>query len=201
LIVIIDYGMGNLKSVYNAFKKYTENVLISSEKKEIENAEKLVLPGVGAFGDAINNLKNYRLFEIIREKVIQDKAKFLGICLGLQLIFEESEESPGVKGFSFIEGKVKKFSLDFLKVPQIGWNSIRKVKEHKVLDGIKSGEYFYFVHSYYVDPLDNNIILTKTNYGIDYVSSIAMDNIVAFQFHPEKSHNSGLKIIENFIKW
>ncbi len=201
MIVIIDYGMGNLKSVYNAFKKYTENVLISSEKKEIENAEKLVLPGVGAFGDAINNLKNYRLFEIIREKVIQDKAKFLGICLGLQLIFEESEESPGVKGFSFIEGKVKKFSLDFLKVPQIGWNSIRKVKEHKVLDGIKSGEYFYFVHSYYVDPLDNNIILTKTNYGIDYVSSIAMDNIVAFQFHPEKSHNSGLKIIENFIKW
>lgn len=199
MIVVIDYGMGNLKSVENAFRKYTDEVVVTDDYNTIKNAEKLVLPGVGSFGKAMENIDKLNLRSLILEKV-NANTPLIGICLGLQLLFDTSEESPGVEGLGIIPGSVKRFSADMkLKVPQIGWNSVVKASENVLLDGVKNDDYFYFVHSFYVDPLDTNVALTKTEYGIEYVSSVQKDNVVAFQFHPEKSHNIGLSIIENFI--
>ena len=199
MIVVIDYGMGNLKSVENAFRKYTDEVVVTDDYNTIKNAEKLVLPGVGSFGKAMENIDKLNLRSLILEKV-NANTPLIGICLGLQLLFDTSEESPGVEGLGIIPGSVKRFSADMkLKVPQIGWNSVVKASENVLLDGVKNDDYFYFVHSFYVDPIDKNVALTKTEYGIEYVSSIQKSSVVAFQFHPEKSHNIGLSIIENFI--
>jgi len=200
MIVIIDYGMGNLKSVINGFKKFTNDVMISNDYDIIKNADKLVLPGVGSFGKAMENIDKLNLRELILNK-IEQKTPLLGICLGLQLLFETSEESLGVSGLGIIKGTVKKFKkVEGLKIPQIGWNSIKKVQNIPLLNGVKDDDYFYFVHSFYIDPDDKSLALTKTEYTIEYISSIVKDSVVAFQFHPEKSHNIGLSIIENFIK-
>jgi len=200
MIAIIDYGAGNLKSVTNALDFLKVKYKVTDKKEDIEKADKIIFPGVGSFGDCIQSLKDKGLINVLKEEI--GKKPYLGICLGLQVLFEGSEESKGVKGLSIFKGKCKKFN-DKLKVPQIGWNSVKIVKENKLLKGIKDNSYFYLVHSYYADPKDKEIISTLTDYGIEYCSGIVKDNIFAFQFHPERSGEIGLKILENFVelKW
>ena len=200
MIALIDYGMGNLSSVYNAFKAVgADDVKIVTTKKEILNSKALVLPGVGNFGDGIKNLMRLGLGDAIKEAISAGKP-FLGICLGMQLLMESSEEAPGVQGLGIIKGKTVRFSNNFgLKVPEMGWNCVSLIKEHPYFSGLKSGEYFYFVHSYYLKPDNKDVVLGVTDYGIDFCSCIAKDNIFATQFHPEKSQDAGLQILRNFI--
>jgi|TARA_B100001971_G_C18223324_1_gene558681 glutamine amidotransferase len=198
MIAIIDYGAGNLRSVKNALDYLKVDSIITSNPNDIKKAEKLILPGVGSFGDTINSLEEKTLIKTIKEQ-IKNKKPYLGICLGLQILFEGSEESPDAKGLGIFKGDVKRFKE--LKVPQIGWNSINiKNKKSKLLKGIETNSYFYFVHSYYVEPKDKSIILTKTDYGVNFVSGIEKDNIFAVQFHPERSGDIGLKILKNFVE-
>lgn len=204
MIVIIDYGMGNLRSVQKAFEKFYSSVVVSSSAKDILKADKVILPGVGAFKVAMDELKKRDLIKPIRIS-IKEGRPFLGICLGVQLLFSESEEGGKVKGLDIIRGRVKRFKeKNGLKIPHMGWNAI-KTQRHKdartqVLDGVKDGSYMYFVHSYYVAPEDKGIILCETDYGGSFVSGVHKDNVYGFQFHPEKSQTAGLKIIENFVK-
>ena len=197
LIVIIDYEMGNLPNVKRALNKFTEDVIISSNKDDIKKADKLILPGVGAFGDAMRNIDRLDLRDTIIEEAT--KKPLLGICLGLHLLFEKSEEDMTQDGLGLIKGTVKKFPIKKgFKVPEMGWNDIKKVKESKILKGIDSGNYFYFVHSYYISE-EESVAAAKTDYILDYTSVIEKDNIMATQFHPEKSHDMGLKMLENFV--
>ncbi len=201
MIAIIDYGMGNLRSVSKAFEAVGQQAAVTRDLAEIQNASHVVLPGVGAFGDCMANLERLNLVESIRS-TIQSGKPFLGICLGLQLLFTESEEFGLHKGLDIIAGRVKKFDLDpSLKVPHMGWNQISMQKTCPIFDGIANGSNWYFVHSYFVDPTDHTIAATMTTYGIPFVSSIWKDNVVACQFHPEKSQASGLRLIKNFGLW
>ncbi len=196
LIVIVDYKMGNLPNVKRAVELFTKDVIISSDVEEIKKADKILLPGVGAFGDAIRNIEELGLREAIVEA---SKTKpFMGICLGMQLMFEKSEEDLSVEGLGIIKGRVEKFKNIDLKIPEIGWNSVSKPKESKILNGLENNSYFYFVHSFHVVP-EEEVAAGITNYGYDFVSVIEKDNIMATQFHPEKSHDEGLKILKNFI--
>ena len=197
MIAIIDYGAGNIQSVKNALDFLKVKNKITDKAEDILKADKVIFPGVGAFGDVMKVLKTKKLIDPIK-KVIKEKP-YLGICLGLQVLFEKSEESPGIKGLGIFKGNVKKFSSKTLKIPQIGWNSIMINKKNPILNNIKDNSYFYFVHSYYVDPKDKSIILTKTNYGQEFVSGIAKDNIIGIQFHPERSGEVGLQLLKNFI--
>jgi len=199
-VVIIDYGMGNLFSVKLACEKVGLDSLITNDISEISGADALILPGVGAFGDAIENLGKLNLVKPIKEFIKSGKP-FLGICLGMQLLMSESEEFGKHKGLDIIKGKVVKFSNKKEKVPQVGWNKILKPEcgnwEKSFLKGL-SEEYMYFVHSFYCEPKEKEIILSKTNYaGIDYCSSFQKENIFACQFHPEKSGEKGLIIYKN----
>ena len=202
MIAIVDYGMGNLYSVHNALKSMGYDSIITSEKNDIYNAKGVILPGVGAFPDCMNNLIKLGLIEIIKDIIF--KKPFLGICLGLQLLFQESEEFGPVEGLKIFNGKVKKFSDNMkvnderLKIPHMGWNSIKIKTETPFLKGVPDNAYFYFVHSYYVE-CEENLVSTITDYGINFVSSIYWeDTLFACQFHPEKSQKYGLKILENF---
>jgi len=197
MITIIDYGMGNLKSIESSFRYLGARVKITNNPKEIEKAKKLVFPGVGNFGEAMKNLKRKKI-DLSIKKSIQKGASFLGICLGLQLLFEESEEALKIKGLSIFKGKVLKFKK--VKIPQIGWNQIRIQKKSKILKGIKDGNFVYFMHSFYVEPIDEKIIVAETNYEKNFCSVIESKNIFGVQFHPEKSGKVGLKILENFVK-
>lgn len=196
MIAIIDYQMGNLRSVEKAFLKVGARAVVTSDKGKIIKAKKVVLPGVGAFGDGMKELKKVGLVEIIKGSVSEGKP-FFGVCLGMQLLFEKSEEAPGVKGLCILGGEVKKFrfpkryTLNAIryKVPHMGWNRITP-----------GGAYVYFVHSYYCAPKDKSIITATTDYGINFASMIKKDNIFGCQFHPEKSQDAGLKILENFIR-
>jgi len=197
MIVVVDYGMGNLRSVQKGFEKVGCDAIVSSDAKIIENASKVVLPGVGAFRDCMRNLEERGLAEPVIRQIEKGKP-FLGICLGLQLLFEESEEFGTYKGLGVIKGKVKRFpAMDHLKVPHMGWNSIKKTKEVPFLADIKDESYFYFVHSYFIQP-EEDVAATTTDYGLEFVSSIWKDNIFACQFHPEKSQSDGLKILKTF---
>ncbi len=199
MIAIIDYGMGNLPNVKRALEKFTNDVIITENIEEITKADKLILPGVGAFGDAMRNIDKLGLREIIKKEA-QEKP-LLGICLGMQLLFEKSEEDKEEKGLGIIEGEVLRFSNEIkLKIPEMGWNSVKKTKESKILKNIDDNSYFYFVHSYYVKPKDKEVTAGNTYYGLDFTSVVEKDNIMAAQFHPEKSHEIGLKILENFVK-
>ena len=202
MITVVDYGMGNLRSVQKALELFYPNVRISSSPQEILASDKLVLPGVGAFDKAMEELKERNLAEAI-VKFIEKGRPFLGVCLGLQLLFSESEEGGKAKGLDVLKGSVKKFKeTKGLKIPHMGWNNIKlkiKNKKSKILDGIEDGSYMYFVHSYYVEPEDKGIILCQTKYGDIFTSGVHKDNIYAFQFHPEKSQACGLKIVENFV--
>ena len=201
MITIVDYGMGNLRSVQKAFELFSPNIKISSSAKDILASEKIVLPGVGAFGKAMEELKKRDLAQGIKQFIKEGKP-FLGICLGLQLLFSESEEGGRVKGLGILEGTVRKFKdKKGLKIPHMGWNKISvrcEASGVKALEGVLDGSYMYFVHSYYVEPADRDIVLCETEYGNTFTSSIHRDNIYAFQFHPEKSQAVGLKIIRNF---
>lgn len=202
MIAIIDYGMGNLHSVHNALKSMGFDSIVTSDKNDIYRAKGVILPGVGAFPDCMDNLKKLGLIEVIKEIIL--KKPFLGICLGLQLLFQESEEFGPVEGLKVFNGKVKKFPDDMkvhderLKIPHMGWNTIKIKAETPFLKGIPDNTYFYFVHSYYV-VCEDNLVSTITDYGISFVSSIYWeDTLFACQFHPEKSQKYGLKILENF---
>jgi len=196
MIAIVDYGMGNLKSVTNAFKRLGADVVITRDKREIESSSAIVLPGVGAFGKCIENLKKLDLFHFIKTLIMNNR-RYLGICLGMQTLFESSEEAPGVEGMGVIKGTVPKFKGN-IKVPHMGWNSIEIMKNTEIFDGIKNGENFYFVHSYYCQP-EEDVIATKTRYGMDFASSVQKGNIFACQFHPEKSQKVGMRLLQNFI--
>ncbi len=203
MIAIIDYGMGNLRSVQKAFEKVGFEATVTADPKMVLEAERVVLPGVGAFRDCINNLEQGGFIEPIL-RVIRDGRPFLGICLGLQLLFTESEEFGLHKGLDVIPGRVLRFPEGMkeggeeLKVPHMGWNQISVKRCPPTFAGIPDGTNFYFVHSYYVQPEDASVVATTTEYGIQFCSSIWKDNIVATQFHPEKSQEKGLAILKNF---
>jgi len=200
MIVIVDYGMGNLRSVGKAFLSQGIDASVTRDPGEIARADGLVLPGVGAFGDCMKNLAEYGLTDPIKEHVDSGKP-FLGICLGLQVLFEGSDESPDVPGLGILEGSVVRFSPseeERLKVPHMGWNRVSIKKESSVLAGIPDGSWFYFVHSYYPDPKDPGVIAVTSNYGVEFTAAVARDNLFACQFHPEKSSADGLRILRNF---
>jgi len=199
MIAIVDYGMGNLRSVQKALESVGASAKITQSADEILKADKIVLPGVGAFAVAMDKLKALNLIKPLK-KVIKCDKPFLGICLGLQLLFTESQEARGVKGLNIFKGTVKKFQS--LKVPHIGWNQIKINSENnsQLFSEITDKSNMYFCHSYFVDPKDKKITAATTDYGIDFVSAVAKGNIIGVQFHPEKSQKTGLKILENFTK-
>ncbi|MBI4733441.1 MAG: imidazole glycerol phosphate synthase subunit HisH [Rubrobacteridae bacterium] len=196
MIAIIDYGMGNLRSVEKAIEKLGFKVAISNDPAFIKGADGVILPGVGAFQDCMNNLVSTGLDKTVYES-IESKKPFLGICLGLQLLFEQSEEDGLHKGLGIFKGSVKRLP-DGQKIPHMGWNQIDYANKPPIFDGVEEGSNFYFVHSYYVAPEDKNIIATITGYGLDFTSSVWLENIFAVQFHPEKSGDVGLKVLANF---
>jgi len=198
-IAIIDYNMGNIKSVENAFKRIGADVKVTDKPEVICRAKAVVLPGVGAFRDAIGNLKRLGLYECIFDTIARDKP-FLGICIGLQVLFEHSMEGAKSPGLSIFKGSVEKIP-DGVKIPHMGWNKVRIIKkDSRLFKGIVSGESFYFVHSYYAVCKDKGIISSTTDYGIEIASSIEEGNTYALQFHPEKSSTFGLKILKNFME-
>ena len=198
MIAIIDYGMGNLRSVQKAFERSGCSAIITNNPEKLLIADKVVLPGVGAFHACMQNLEKSGLIEPIK-KIVARGTPFLGICMGLQVLFDEGEEFGNHKGLGIISGKVIRFKLPkSYKIPHMGWNRIQKKKSAPLLADIEDNSYFYFVHSYHVVPEDRNIIATTTDYGKEFVSSIVKDNLFACQFHPEKSQTVGLKVIKAF---
>jgi glutamine amidotransferase len=199
MIALVDYGMGNLRSVEKALARVGADVRIVSDSKEALTADALVLPGVGAFGDCMKNLDKCELTGAVRE-FIESKRPFLGICLGMQGLFESSEESPGVKGLKVFPGMVPRFARNGLKVPHMGWNELRITKcDCPLLKDVADGSRVYFVHSYYCAPEDQSLTCATTEYGIEFCSMLWDDNVFATQFHPEKSQAVGLKMLENFV--
>lgn len=192
MITIVDYEAGNLKSICNMLNFLNEDYKISSNPEEIAVAEKIIFPGQGHFAQSMENLNRKNIIEPVRT-AINNNAKFLGICLGLQVLFEKSEEAPNVSGLGIIKGEVKKFTKG--KIPQIGWNKIQTTENNSYL----SDDYFYFVNSYYVVPEDENIISSICNYEIDFAASIEYKNITAVQFHPERSSDAGIKFFKNWV--
>ena len=202
MIGIIDYGMGNLGSVMNAFRFLELEAKIITRKQEMDSCRALILPGVGAFGDCMGHLEEHDFAEALTTWA-QAGSPLMGICLGLQALFECSEESPGVPGLGIFKGMTKKFNLPAqFKVPQIGWNSMEEVRpDCPLFEGIDNGSFFYLVHSYYVCPDDQEIIAGQTDYGLTYCSCAWRDNVFATQFHPEKSQAAGLQMLRNFSTW
>jgi len=197
MIAIIDYGMGNLFSVQKAFHKLGANAVITSQPAEILQADKVVLPGVGAFGDCMRNLQEYGLTGVIHE-VINKGRPFLGICLGLQLLFEGSEEDPGISGLGVFRGIVRKISAPNLKIPHMGWNSLELGQDSPLFHDLPANPFVYFVHSYHAVPADPALITAVTEYGGGVTAAIGCRNVQAVQFHPEKSGGTGIKIPANF---
>ena len=200
MVVVVDYGLGNIRSVSKALEKKGATVKVTSDASRIKKAQGIVLPGVGAFYRGMENLKKLKIIDVLKDEVEKGKP-FLGICLGLQLLFSESEEHTKSEGLNIIKGTVTKFSQG-VKIPHMGWNQIQYKDEAEccqVFNGIQNGSYFYFVHSYFVVPQDKSLICTTTSYGEEFTSSIMKDNIYGVQFHPEKSQAQGLKILDNFL--
>lgn len=199
MVAIIDYDAGNIKSVEKALTALGETAVITRDREKILTADKVILPGVGAFGDAMEKLRGYGLEEIIQE-VIAGKTPFLGICLGLQLLFESSEETPGTAGLGILKGKIVKIPDNMgLKVPQIGWNSLRFPNSGRLFAGVEEDSYVYFVHSYYLQAEEPEIVTATTEYAVHIHASVEKDNVFACQFHPEKSSGVGLQILKNFV--
>ena len=200
MVAIIDYDAGNIKSVQKAIEYLGEEVIITRDAEVILSASRVILPGVGAFGDAMEKLHKYNLVDVIRE-VVKREIPFLGICLGLQLLFETSDETPGVQGLGILKGKIKRIPDNGeLKIPHIGWNSLSFPNKGRLYEGISQESYVYFVHSYYLDAEDKDIVVATTEYGTTIHASVEQGNVFACQFHPEKSSSVGLKILDNFLK-
>ena len=200
MIAIIDYDAGNLKSVEKALLYLGQDVLVTRDREKILSADKVILPGVGNFGDAMEKLKGYGLEEVIRETARQGKP-FLGICLGLQLLFERSAEAPGVEGLGILKGEILRIpDREDLKVPHIGWNSLKLQNQGRLFAGLEEEPYVYFVHSYYLKAADPQIVKAVTEYGVRIDASVESGNVFACQFHPEKSGGTGLKILKNFAE-
>lgn len=199
MIAIIDYGRGNLFSVEKAFVKLGADAIVTNDIEKIRRADKVVLPGVGAFGDCMETLKKAGLIPVIQEAAASGKP-FLGICLGLQLLFERSEESPGVAGFGIFKGAIRQIVAPNLKVPHMGWNSLSLRNATPLLKGLPENPYVYFVHSFHAVPEDASIITAVTEYGSELTAAVGRGNVQAMQFHPEKSSSVGLKILESFVK-
>ena len=202
MVVIVDYKMGNLRSVQKAFQKVGCNAVVSNDKEIIKKASKIVLPGVGAFRDGMKHLEELDLIELLNDEVIGKKKPFLGICLGMQLIATKSYENGECCGLGWVDAEVTKFEFEGvsskLKVPHVGWNDTHFKKKNSLFEGIKDGSDFYFVHSYHFTTKED-IVTSTTEYGFDFVSSLHKENLYTFQFHPEKSQSAGLKILENFV--
>ena len=205
MIVIVDYGMGNLKGVENSALFLGKKVKVSSSPAIIRKAKKIIFPGVGHFGRAVKELKKRKLFCLLKKRIAEG-VPFLGICLGMQLLLEKSQEAPSLKGLGIIEGEVKKFTGKKLIVPHMGWNQIilnkksKQSKDRALFKGIKDGSFFYFAHSYYCEPKNSKVVLAATPYGGKFASALHKDNVWAVQFHPEKSQELGLKVFNNFLK-
>lgn len=200
MIAIIDYDAGNIRSVEKALQFLGQEVKITRDREEILGADKVVLPGVGSFGDAMGKLHQYGLVEVIRQ-VTEKKTPFLGICLGLQLLFERSDESPGVEGLGILKGEILRIPEgEGRKIPHMGWNSLELRNQGRLFAGISGEPYVYFVHSYYLKARDEQIVKATTEYGVTIHASVEQDNIFACQFHPEKSSDTGLKILKNFVE-
>ncbi len=201
MIAIIDYGAGNLRSVQKACEFVGSSAEITSNPDIIKKADHVILPGVGAFGDCMNNLNKSGLVGVIKD-VASSSTPFLGICLGMQLLFEESEETPGVEGLGIFQGKIVKIpDADGLKIPHMGWNSLSFPKDSPIFKGLPENPFVYFVHSYYMQPKNTSIISATTEYGKTLPVALSSDNIFATQFHPEKSGEIGLTIIKNFAEY
>ena len=206
MIAVIDYGAGNIRSVQNAFERLGESTVLTSDKDTILSADRIILPGVGAFGDAMKKLSRLELKPVIREAVLDRKIPFLGICLGLQLLFEGSDESPEEEGLCLLPGQVKRFkAFEGMKIPQIGWNDLLPGNgasscTGRLLEGVPAGSFVYFVHSYCKPDNGEDFIAASSEYGIRFTAAVEKDNIFACQFHPEKSGETGLRILRNFIR-
>ena len=199
LIAILDYDAGNIKSVEKAMQLLGQEVEITREKETILQADKVILPGVGAFGDAMGKLRQYGLEEVIHE-VVEKGTPFLGICLGLQLMFERSDESPGVKGLGILKGEILRIPETLgLKIPHMGWNTLEFQNNGRLFSGLKQEAYVYFVHSYYLKAADEGIVTAVTEYGTQIHASVEQGNVFACQFHPEKSSDVGIQILRNFL--
>lgn len=200
MVAVIDYDAGNIKSVQKALEHLGGQVSVTRDRDEILAADRVILPGVGNFGDAMAKINSFGLDAVIREAA-ERKTPFLGICLGLQLLFEESEESPGVKGLGLLPGKIVRIpKAEGLKVPQIGWNALKYPSEGRLFQGVAEGSYVYFVHSYYLQAQEKDIVKATVEYGVSVEASVEKENIFACQFHPEKSSDAGLQILKNFLE-
>ena len=200
MIAIVDYDAGNIKSVGKALLHLGQEVTVTGEAEAILKADKVILPGVGAFGDAMEKLRSTGLDKVMKE-VADKKTPFLGICLGLQLLFESSEEAPGVAGLGLLKGKILKIpQAEGLKIPHMGWNSLHLQNGGRLFRGIDEHTYVYFVHSYYLEAQEESIVKASTRYGVEIHASVEKDNLFACQFHPEKSSTAGLKILKNFVE-
>ena len=200
MIAIVDYGAGNLMSVKKALDFIGEQSVITSDCKVSESAERVILPGVGSFGDAMDSMRKKGLNKPVEHAALSGKP-FLGICLGLQLLFKSSQESPGANGLGILSGNISLIPGNAqLKVPHVGWNSVETKPQSRLFAGIPSGSYFYFVHSYYLNGADSAVVAGKTNYGVEIECAIEKENLFATQFHPEKSGEIGLQLLKNFAK-
>ena len=199
MIAVINYGLGNLHSVQKAISFVGGNALVTSDTETILQADKVVLPGVGAFADGMKGLETHGLSGVVQKAAEMGKP-LLGICLGMQLLFEESDEQGSHQGLGLLVGKVVRFQQTGIKVPQIGWNQLDLARSSPIIEGMQGGEYFYFNHSYYCVPAEAEDILTMTEYGLRFASAVEQDNIYGVQFHPEKSQKTGLRILKNFVE-
>lgn len=200
MVAIIDYDAGNIKSVEKAMALLGQQVEVTREPELIRSADKVILPGVGSFGDAMGKIRQYGLDEVIRQ-VVEEGIPFLGICLGLQLLFERSDEAPGVSGLGILKGEILRIpDASGLKIPHIGWNSLEFPREGRLFRGLPEESYVYFVHSYYLKAADEKIVTAAAEYGVKIHASVEKDRVFACQFHPEKSGDAGLQILQNFVE-